>query len=124
VTSEANPESIVQRQLDAYNAHDIEALMAAYAEDAELFEHPATLLATGAAQLRERFILRFNEPNLQARLINRIVMGPMVIDHEEVARMFPEGPGKVELIAVYEVRDGRISTARFINGTKTLDPQS
>ena len=52
------PEAVVQRQLDAYNAKNIEALMATYATDAEQFEHPAKLLASGAAQIRERFVTR------------------------------------------------------------------
>ena len=123
-TLSTTPEFVVQRQLDAFNARDIEALMATYSEDAQQFEHPATLLASGAAQLRERSAVRFQEPNLHARLIQRIVMGPVVIDHEEVTRTFPEGPGRIELVAIYEVRDGTIATARFIYGTRTLDPKS
>ena len=116
-----NPELIIQRQLDAYNAKDIAALMAIYAEDAQQFEHPSKLLADGAAQIRERFVARFKEPNLHARLLKRIVAGNMVIDHEEVTRTFPEGPGKIELVAMYEVQNERIAKAWFIFGAKTLD---
>ena len=116
-------EAIVQRQLDAYNAHDLDALMAIYADDAQQFEHPAKLLANGAAQIRERFAARFTEPNLQARLLKRIVAGNMVIDHEQVTRTFPEGAGKIELVAIYEVQNGRIAKAWFIFGAKTLDPK-
>jgi hypothetical protein len=123
MTLPATPEEVVQRQFDAYNARDVEALMATYADDAQQFEYPATLLTTGAAQLRERITARFREPNLHARLLRRIVMGKVVIDHEEVTRTFAEGAGKLELIAIYEVHDGRIATARFIYGTKTLDPK-
>jgi hypothetical protein len=115
------PEAVVQRQLDAYNAHDIDALMAAYAEDIELFEHPATLLASGAAQVRERQVARLAEPNLHAKLVQRMVMGSIVIDQEVVTRTFPEGPGKIELIATYQVHEGRIAKAWFIFGPKTLD---
>lgn len=115
------PESVVQRQLDAYNARDIDAFMMTYAEDAQQFEYPATLLASGASQLRERVAVRFREPDLHARLIRRIVIGQVVIDHEEVTRTFPEGVGKIELVAIYEVRSGRIAFARFITGRKTLD---
>ncbi len=119
-----SPEAVVQRQLDAYNARDVDALMATYAGDAQQFEYPATLLASGVEQLRERAVARFREPNLHAKLLQRIVAGPVVIDHEEVTRTFPEGPGKLKLVAIYEVRDGRIATARFIYGQKTLDPKS
>ena len=120
-SDQITPAAVVQRQLDAYNARDVEALMATYADDAEQFEHPAKLLASGQAQLRERFAARFQEPNLHAQLVNRIVAGRIVVDHEIVTRTFPEGPGKLELVAIYEVRDGRIAKAWFIPGAKTLE---
>ena len=112
--------SVVQRQLDAYNARDVDAILATYAEDAQQFEHPAKLMASGTAELRERFVARFKEPNLHAQLLNRTVMGPIVIDHEEVTRTFPEGPGKIQLIAIYEVQAGKIAKAWFMSGPKTL----
>ncbi len=115
---------VVQSQLDAYNARDLEALLKIYASDAELYEHPAKLVAAGTAQLRERFSARFAEPNLHARLLSRVVMGDTVIDHERVARTFPEGPGDVELVMIYEVKAGRIAKAWVISGPKTLVPRS
>ena len=119
-----SPADLIQRQLDAYNAHDLDALLATYAEDANLFEHPATLLASGHSQLRARFALRFQEPNLHAHLINRIVLGRFVVDHERVTRTFPEGPGTIELIVTYEIVDGKIINAWFLASPKTLDSQS
>jgi hypothetical protein len=124
MTPSTTSESVVQRQLDAYNARDVDAMVATYAEDAQQFEYPSTLLTSGSAQLRERITARFREPNLHARLIRRIVMGQVVIDHEEVTRTFPEGAGKLELVAIYEVRGDRIATARFISGPKTLDSKT
>ncbi len=119
-TTSLAPESVVQRQLDAYNAHNLEALLATYAADAQQFAHPNQLLASGHAQLHERFTLRFTEPNLHAKLVNRIVMGNTVIDHELITRTFPEGPGTLEIVAIYEVQNGKIAKATFITGVKTL----
>jgi putative hydrolase of HD superfamily len=116
----ALPETVVQRQLDAYNAHNLEAILATYAEDAQQFEHPNNLLVSGHAQLRERFTVRFTEPNLHAKLLNRIVMGNTVIDHELITRTFPEGPGTLEIVAIYEVQNGKIAKATFITGAKTM----
>lgn len=113
------PETVVQAQLDAYNAHDVEALAAIYADDAQQFQHPATLLASGGAQLRERFSARFAAGRPQARLLNRIVCGNMVIDHERVSSSGAEGPSSVELVAMYEVQQGRIARAWFMFGAKT-----
>jgi hypothetical protein len=64
-----SPEAVVQRQLDAYNARDVDALIAIYAADPQMFEHPAKLLAKGSTALRERFLVRFKEPNLHAQLL-------------------------------------------------------
>jgi hypothetical protein len=125
------PETVVQRQLDAYNARDLEAFMATYAEEAQLFEHPAQLfehpaklIASGAAQVRERYSLRFQEQNLHASLIHRIVLGARVMDYERITRTFPEGPGTVESLAIYEVAAGRITQAWFINGPQLIGNRS
>jgi len=115
------PEQLVQRQLDAYNAKNLDALLATYAENAEQFEHPAKLLASGAKEIRARFEVRFKEPNLQAQLVKRIVCGNTVIDQEIVSQTFPEGTGRIELVAIYEVQNERITRAWFISGEKTLD---
>jgi hypothetical protein len=116
----ANPVAVVQRQLDAFNAKDIETLLAIYADDAELYEHPSTLIAKGSVALRERFSARFKEPNLHARLLNRIVTGDTVIDHELITRTFAEGPGTLELTMIYQVASGRITRAWTIVGPKVL----
>ena len=115
------PESVVQRQLEAFNARDVDALMATYAADIAMYEHTAKLLASGATQVRERQAVRFAEPNLHAQLLGRMVMGNIVIDHELVTRTFPEGTGRIEMIATYQVNDGRIAKAWFLYGAKTLD---
>jgi hypothetical protein len=116
-----SPAAVVQRQLDAYNARDVDALLATYAPDARQYEHPATLLATGADEMRARFALRFQEPDLYARLVQRVVMGKLVMDHEVVTRNFPEGKGWIELVAIYEVVDGRIRSQSVQLGAKQLD---
>ena len=117
----STPEAVVQRQLDAFNARDIDAILAVYADDAELYEHPAKLVAKGSVALGERFTIRFQEPNLHATLLKRIVSGNTVVDHESVVRTFSEGPGRIELIMIYEVKDGQIAKAWNIAGPRTLE---
>ncbi len=117
------PEAVVQKQLEAYNARDVEALLRIYHQDAQMFEHPAKLVASGSAELRERFSARFREPDLHAMLRQRIVMGNVVVDHEQVTRNFPEGRGTIELLMIYAVRDGRIAQAWVIGGPRTLENQ-
>lgn len=112
----------VRMQLEAYNARDIDAFMRWWAEDCEYFAFPSTLLARGAAAVRERHAERFREPELFGTLLARIVVGNVVVDHETVRRSFPEGPGEVDVIGIYEVRDGKIARAWFKMGERRLRP--
>ncbi|RQO76106.1 steroid delta-isomerase [Aquitalea sp. FJL05] len=120
-TLHSSPEMVVQQQLDAYNAHDLEAWLATYAADACQYQHPATLLARGHAEIRQRAIARFAEPDLHAQLLHRQVLGQVVIDHEMVRRNFAEGPGYIELLCLYTVEEGKISSASFVAGPVQLD---
>jgi hypothetical protein len=115
-----DPREVVQRQLDAYNARDIERFMACWAQDAQVFAFPDELLADGAAEIRARHVIRFQEPNLFGLLLARVSVGSLVIDHETVTRTFPEGPGRVDVIAIYEVADGRIALAWFRMGAPEI----
>ena len=95
------PEAVVARQLAAYNARDIDAFMACWREDAQV---------------------RFQEPDLFARLVVRISAGTMVVDREVVTRNFPEGRGEIDVIAIYEVDGDKIAKAWFKSGARRLTP--
>ncbi len=112
--------AVVQEQLDAYNAKDIEALLATYAPDAEQFTLHGDRLAKGHQELRPRFLSRFAEPDLHARLLSRTVMANVVVDFELITRNFPEGRGTIEMLCVYEVVEGRIKKASFAAGEKRV----
>jgi hypothetical protein len=113
---------VVQRQLDAYNARDLDAFLACWADDCQYYEFPSRLLASGAAEVRERHRVRFQEPNLFGRLINRIAVCNLVVDQETVTRTFADGPGEVDVVAIYEVEDGRIAKAWFRMGVPRRHP--
>ena len=115
-----SPIAVVQAQLDAFNAKDIDALMRAYAPDAEQFALHGQRLAKGHADIRPRYEARFTEPDLHARLLSRTVMGHIVTDLELITRNFPEGLGTLEMLCIYEVVDGRIRRASFAPGATTL----
>ena len=106
----------VQRQLDAYNAKDIDGWLSTYAKDAKQFNLHGECLATGHEEMRKRIAIRFEEPDLNARLLSRIVMENVVVDHEVITRNFPEGKGEIEMLCVYEIAGGLIKTASFSVG--------
>ena len=112
---------VVQSQLDAYNAKDIEALLRTYAADAEQYTLHGELLARGHDEIRARFGTRFTEPDLHAALRERVVVGNVVVDSELITRNFSQGRGTVEMICIYEVTGGLICKASFALGETRLD---
>jgi len=116
----AETEFPVQKQLEAYNARDIEAFMRSWADDCQYYEFPSRLLASGAAEIRDRHIARFKEPNLHGTLVKRIAVANVVVDQETVTRTFSDGPGEVDVVAIYEVEDGKIAKAWFKMGPPRL----
>ena len=109
MTSAADP---VQRQLDAYNAHDLDRFLAEYADDVQVFRPPAPEpVLSGKHAFGEHYAKnRFNLPALHARLVDRIVCGDVVIDQEEISGL-PQA--NVAAVAVYKVVDGLIKTVWF-----------
>ncbi|WP_137937598.1 nuclear transport factor 2 family protein [Chitinivorax sp. B] len=114
------PLAVIEAQLTAYNAKDIDALLATYAPDASQYTLQGECLAQGHAALRERFLARFAEPDLYARLLSRTVMANVIVDFESITRNFPEGKGTIEMLCIYEVAEGRIQKATFAIGEKRL----
>lgn len=107
------PDEVVAAQLAAYNARDLDTFMSYWHEDARYLAYPDEPLALGVQAIRERHRERFGDPALEGRLIHRAVVGDLVVDHELVTRTFADGVAQLDVIALYEVRDGRIATATF-----------
>ena len=107
-----NPEDPVQRQLDAYNDRHLERFIAEYADDVQVFRPPAAEpVLQGKAALAAHYAAhRFNLPALHATVLNRIVSGSTVVDHEHIVGL---GPEPVSAVAVYRVDGGRITTVWF-----------
>jgi len=102
---------VVQRQVDAYNARDLDRFVACYGSGIRIFRLPSLEPAiSGIAQLTDVYRARFSVPELHAEILARIVLGNKVIDHERVVGI-REHP--VEAVAVYEVASERIQTVWF-----------
>jgi hypothetical protein len=109
-----SPEAPVRRQLDAYNARDLEGFIAQYSEEIRIFRPPAPepVIAGKAALAAYYATNRFNLPDLHADVVNRMILGNKVVDHELIAGV---REGTFEVVAVYEVIDGRISSVWFFS---------
>jgi imidazolonepropionase-like amidohydrolase len=108
-----SPADVVQRQLNAYNARDLDAFLAAYRPDARLYGFPDRLMAEGHEAMRRIYGELFEAaPALHAEVPRRIVTGDHVID-EEVITGLPGG-ARLRATAIYEVKDGLIARVWFI----------
>lgn len=105
------PAQIVDAQFSAYNAHDLDSFAACYADDVTMTDLSGkSPVIKGAAGLRKAFAYLAKPPNGRGvQLVHRIVNGPMVIDQERPVGMV----GMPDLIAIYEVRDGKILNVWF-----------
>ena len=93
---------VVQRQVEAYNARDLDRFVSAYSETIAIFRMPSTEpIISGKVELAKFYSTqRFNLPGLRAEIVNRIALGNKVIDHE---RILGVRDTPIEIAAVYEV---------------------
>jgi len=109
------PLDVVQAQLEAYNAQDLDAFCACFSGDCVIADLNGAVRQKGAGEIRERYAAMFAQyPENKAHIVNRIAVGDVVIDQEQIQRS-PEL--KLEAIAIYTVRDGRISRVDFVRAS-------
>src|SRR4051794_15854030 len=105
----AGPSAPVGKLKAAHNPPHPDGFMAVFAPDGELIEFPDKVLAKGTDAVRKRYQARLAEPNLHVDIVSRMVIGDKVIDRERIVRTFPEGPGTWDVVAISEVKDGKVS---------------
>ena len=105
-------EDIVQAQVNAFNAQDLEAFLSTYADDAVVVRAgTGETLMSGKQSMRERYGSMFARfPANRVRIAERKIEGTnTVIDHEIVTGRGPERPDPWDVGWVrYELGDGLI----------------
>lgn len=106
------PELLVQQQLVAYNARDIDGFLLPYSDSVELYAYPGKLMGKGKEEMRKSYAGMFQQvKQLHCELVNRMVLGNVVIDHESVSGF---GPKPVRAIAIYTIVNGKIQKVEFV----------
>jgi imidazolonepropionase-like amidohydrolase len=107
-----SPEAIVQRQVNAYNARNIDAFLATYSDDVEIYDSKGKLIMKGHDQMRKGYEGFFKStPNLYCEIEDRIVINNKVIDKENVRA----GERAIHGVAIYEVNGGSITKVTFVD---------
>ncbi len=102
----------VQGQFDAYNAQDLDLFMTFYADDCVVADLNGAVTSNGAAAIRERYAAMFAKfPQNKAVLVNRIVVGDTIVDHEDVSR--EPGGERFQVAAIYTLKGGKIARVDF-----------
>lgn len=111
-TMSQSADQIVQQQLEAYNARNVDEFMAVFHQDIEIWtlgsESPS---AVGWEKVKAIYQELFEQsPELHSKLLNRSVIGNRVIDYERISGR----KGSKEdlfLVMIYEVEEGKIRRA-------------
>jgi len=106
------PEALAQRQLDAYNARDLEAFCAPYSDEVQIVGLDGKEQARGKEAFKARYRDRFQKSTtLHCQLVKRMVVGNYVLDEEAITGTDGD---PVHAVAIYEVKNGKIAVVRFI----------
>jgi uncharacterized protein (TIGR02246 family) len=103
---------VAQKQLDAYNAQDLDTYVTFFTEDCVVSGLNGVPTETSRDAIKARYAKAFAQfPQNKAELKNRVAVGNTVVDHELVVRA--PGGERFEIIAIYTFRDGLIARVDF-----------
>ena len=103
---------IASKQLDAYNAQDLDTYVSFFAADCVVSGLNGVPTETTRDAIKARYAKAFAQfPENKAVLKNRIAVGNTVVDHELVVRS--PGGEQFDIIAIYTFKDGLISRVDF-----------
>lgn len=112
-----DPAKVVQRQVDAANAHDLDAYLACWHENAVIIDGAGEWELRGRAMIRAASEKLFAAGRSRADVVHRIAAGDWVVDDELVYGL-SEDPVAVEpehALVTYRVVDGVITESRVLS---------
>lgn len=105
--------ALVQRQMDAYNAHDAQAYAACFTPDAQFIRHPGITALSGHDEIYKAFAKFFREhKGAKLRVLYRSELGPTTVIEHQVT----EGADTNALpgLVIYKIQNGRIAAAWIV----------
>ncbi len=108
------PEEVTFQAHNAYNTHDIDAFLDAFAEDLKVYRHPDTPVTTGRDSLAARYGSMLQEArNVHSELHYHTTVGNTVTTHETIYGV-PDRTAPVTQVVLYRVSDGVIDRAWLV----------
>jgi hypothetical protein len=103
----------VERQVEAYNAGDVDAFVACYADDVVVENAEGEVQMSGRDEMRQAYGKLFAGcTDLHAEIPARIRVGSYVVDEERVSG---HPAGDLHVVAIYRLDDeGLIDRVRFL----------
>jgi hypothetical protein len=103
--------SVVDAQLEAYRARDIERYVSHFAADASVVAFDGSQMFSDREMIRLQYGQLFaDSPDLKVTIANRMANGEFVVDEEHLSGFHFGGmPEEMTGIAVYRVVDGKIA---------------
>jgi len=109
------PEKVIQKQFEGFVERDLKKFLSCYKKDVGLYHFPENEpFLKGMAAMEANYKDVFdNSPNLNAQLISRMIFKNKVIDREIITNR--KEVKYREIVVIYEIEDGLISTVRYIS---------
>ena len=111
-----DPEQVVQGQVEAFNARDIDRFVGYYSPDAVLEDGAGNVLARGHDAIRAIYGPMFAQsPELHTEVVRRIQVGPWAIDEERGRGLNLAGfPPELHVAVIYRVEGDRFVRAHAL----------
>jgi hypothetical protein len=107
------PFDVAEAQFEAYNLQDLDGHCACFADDIVVADFNGAVTISGIEAYRAKYAQVFADfPQNRAELLNRMVVGRTVIDHERVSRK--PGGDTFEVAAIYTIADAKIVRVDFV----------
>jgi hypothetical protein len=104
---------IAQKQMETYNARNIEAYAALFSDDVKVYDYPKELRYEGKDKLIARYGDFFkNTPELYSFIEKRIICDNAIIDQEKV--IYKKGGIPKEYIVMYVVENEKIAEVYYL----------
>jgi uncharacterized protein (TIGR02246 family) len=107
---------LIDAQLEAYRARDLERFLAFFARDVAVTDFEGNVLMQGLEGMRENYAPLFdNSPELTVEITSRIETGPFVVDLEHLEGFnHPPYPQVFDAACVYRIVDGTIIAMKIL----------